>query len=880
MADGSGGPPSGGGGGGVNESLSSSINEMGKLTSMAQTLREIFAKMPDSLKESDSNLRMMRDTLEDSIDSWDEIKDQMESIKSLSVSARKSLYDNTSAKEAKKTLEVLLKSVEKMNKNYASGTKEFAKTQKEADKLKQILGEINEEQSLSESQIKKINSIYSDIARNTEKIKNNIKSSDLSHISKQATHISKVLSHIGLGGSVGKHTERGTKMREASTSLSNERIQRNISRGKEKEAAVIEEFKKQDPNFDVSKSRAKIADKIFGMGNKKAKQHYIDEEIGEAFKHGTGGLGTGLSKMSGFLEGGLGGLGTAMEVGGPVLAGLALVKEGFDKAVKQNKEMESSLGKAGLFSGEGAGFLQARDNLTPNNWGYSKLGLSFERNLKIAQAMQEGGLGVRELVTGEGGREGEFGPGGFGKFQRVAVGSGRLAGMTDSEGVQQTIKLIKEYRKTINGVDDFFLKVAKSSAAAGISTTKYISVIDEINSHFDRMNKSLDTTLNFLTQMGKSGKVGADDLKSYLELLTGGAPKSLGDVGKTSFMMDQMDPKVKKAMMEGFENRVGRAIDSLGGDKGDLTSTSSVEDIQAARYKWNTGKAQTLSPEDRAAEGKKWQELIQAAVANKSMHSGSSIEQATALLTGSTPESQATMNITKLSSAAKLAGISSDSLMGDPAKFMSSPLVQGYLEAFGMKASDKSEALQMLSQSGQGFLEDATKSLSGGTLSEKKKAVETARAFLREMKAKKFTVGINQESLDKVLKSDDSDEMLRFMEANGVELAKNASKTTSVLDYLLSSFQKPTEGEDKDKAMEKARQVGMQTQTTADMIANAFSTWFNDLISITGRIFGLMSKETEETRARERVQYIPFLTFHIPKRIPKKLRLALDGTGR
>ena len=78
--------------------------------------------------------------------------------------------------------------------------------------------------------------------------------------------------------------------------------------------------------------------------------------------------------------------------------------------------------------------------------------------------------------------------------------------------------------------------------------------------------------------------------------------------------------------------------------------------------------------------------------------------------------------------------------MGDPAKFMSSPLVQGYLEAFGMKASDKSEALQMLSQSGQGFLEDTTKSLSGGTLSEKKKAVETARAFLREMKAKKFTV--------------------------------------------------------------------------------------------------------------------------------------------
>ena len=230
MADGSGGPPSGGGGGGVNESLSSSINEMGKLTSMAQTLREIFAKMPDSLKESDSNLRMMRDTLEDSIDSWDEIKDQMESIKSLSVSARKSLYDNTSAKEAKKTLEVLLKSIEKMNKNYASGTKEFAKTQKEADKLKQILGEINEEQSLSESQIKKINSIYSDIARNTEKIKNNIKSSDLSHISKQATHISKVLSHIGLGGSVGKHTERGTKMREASTSLSNERIKGNCIR--------------------------------------------------------------------------------------------------------------------------------------------------------------------------------------------------------------------------------------------------------------------------------------------------------------------------------------------------------------------------------------------------------------------------------------------------------------------------------------------------------------------------------------------------------------------------------------------------------------------------------------------------------------------------
>jgi hypothetical protein len=229
-----------------------------------------------------------------------------------------------------------------------------------------------------------------------------------------------------------------------------------------------------------------------------------------------------LSTGMGVAEGGMGALEGMMGASAIPLAIAGLVKEGFDKRAEYNSKTEKTLASSGLFAQGGSAIdnLRAgRDNLIPRSAFHNALGMSFNQNLEIAKAISDSGIATTEL-THQGERKGEFGPGGYGMVQKQVYTTARLAGFDTASAVANIIKMVTMYNQSLSGTDDFFIKLNKDSKAAGLTTLRYVQLIDEVTSNLGRMNKSFETSLALINVLGRAGKTSADDLKTYFGALT------------------------------------------------------------------------------------------------------------------------------------------------------------------------------------------------------------------------------------------------------------------------------------------------------------------------------------------------------------------------
>ena len=327
-----------------------------------------------------------------------------------------------------------------------------------------------------------------------------------------------VLGAAGIGKGFNAKVERRLEMMEEVKS------KREESKKMRKEATYKHMTEKREKAVEATKAKSKqwgygdLVDRETGqvtteaghdylakkMGFKRGSKQYTDFIAGEKAGGAAGGAGAagteaGAGWMGAMTEGGgaIEMLTGAIEAGVEGLALLApeiviavgvikLLVEAFDGYVKQNKEMESKLGKGGLFTQQGVGagdaFVRARQALNPNfGLGTTELGITQERNLAIAGAMVNSGYNVNQSFgPGAGnaanmapGAQGEFMKGGLGEMQRIVMGAGRVGGMTDQEGVETVIKLLDKYRETMASSESFLGKINKDTQAAGISTTKY-----------------------------------------------------------------------------------------------------------------------------------------------------------------------------------------------------------------------------------------------------------------------------------------------------------------------------------------------------------------------------------------------------------------------
>lgn len=655
----------------------------------------------------------------------------------------------------------------------------------------------------------------------------------------------------GMAGKIEKFSSMGqaaAKIRAAQEA----RYESNPKFKAKREAAAQEMTDKYGPNWvkDVYAQR-EIAKKS-GIGWLRRRKLEKTGQLG-VFAGGETSPEIARAMTGGGGENTLAALGDAIGKIAPLLAAaggaIELLIKAFDFYVKQNKDMEGALAKGGLFGAVSPmdAFEGMRQILTPTLDAFdglvSSLGLTWERNLKMAQAMTEGGMNLSAYPKAAGVRNPwdtnkEFGPGTFGQIQKTAAVGGRLAGLTDAESIQRILMMADQYRETLEGSADFFSKVKKDTAAAGISYTKYISIVDEVMGHFTRLNKVFDQTMTLLAELSKTGRVGAENLKEYMDWLTGGAGAGEQGTPAQGFLLSNMsqDERERQARNRRTEYEVaaGRAPTDLGKIKGftegqirqGLSEDQTPEQMQNFLGKMTT--AMKSSGMDAQAQ-KSAQDYMDNLIKLRQnigpwesfAKDGDVVKLMMALkVSGATEQNSMALNSAALSTITKgpkegrKIGDLKD-LVHDPQEYVRQhPEVIGMLQTEGIKDPDKflNNLRPMQRLSAEGAIEEAAGnkksaenllSVLKGTGFAPDLQGGTAQSFFEKNKG-------NQGVIDALMGTQEMVDRWQNVAAKGREREAQAVK----------------DKEDKD-----ARELAKRTQDSADAIKNALSTYFTRIIN-------------------------------------------------
>src|SRR5208282_696449 len=242
-----------------------------------------------------------------------------------------------------------------------------------------------------------------------------------------------------------------------------------------------------------------------------------------------------------------------------------------DKNAEMNKQAETLsggglIGQGGLPGGTSAAdtFLAARSYLMPA-YGVSALGLNYDRNIKMAQAAMESGYGIEEIGQGGpyGAKQGDFAPGTFGELQKMSATTGRVSGLGDTASMQMGMKLLTQYRESIEGMSDFMRNLNKDYRMAGLSVTKYISILEEVTGQFDRMNKSIDQTAGVLRALSMTGRSTAEDLQANMKMILGDPKRDVGMQIYLNTLMRQQGPGGAPSQASVMAGQQSKIADSL-----------------------------------------------------------------------------------------------------------------------------------------------------------------------------------------------------------------------------------------------------------------------------------------------------------------------------
>ncbi len=282
--------------------------------------------------------------------------------------------------------------------------------------------------------------------------------------------------------------------------------------------------------------------------------------------------GEGLAGVEAVAGAGAGGEAAAATIGGTVAAVAAPVaaiagvlialKEAFDGMAEDNKKMFSAIGAGGIAGGGYMAMQQARSLLRmPGELGF-KYGQTEPRNLEMIQEMIKYGMGTPELF-----RPGAvkslkntfLGEAGVSGLAGVAFGPAMVAGMDTRQASEETMKLIVQYGKSMESVHKFFVMLSADVDASGISTSKYLEIIDDVNSHFSLLTKSLGDVVSVLRTLGSTGMLTGESLKEFSQafMVPKGAP-----LPWRAYLLATAPQALKTGMLRGMEANVR----TLGGD--------------------------------------------------------------------------------------------------------------------------------------------------------------------------------------------------------------------------------------------------------------------------------------------------------------------------
>jgi hypothetical protein len=564
----------------------------------------------------------------------------------------------------------------------------------------------------------------------------------------------------------------------------------------------------------------------------------------------TQGEGSGLSGIvagtTGSFEGSL--INSASKFAGPMaVAGplLGLLRDAFDKSAKMNQEVERTLGSGGIFSGKQGGFQalsNVRSALTPGGMAsfFSPLGITYEKNLKIAQAMVEGGQNVTGLAekSPQFGKPGFMG-GYFGDLQKAVYVKGRLGGFNEQQTVSQILKLVMQYRATLETSTDFFSTILKDSRAAGISTLKYVQILDDVNMQFDRMNKSLNDTVGVMRVLSFAGRGSAEDLKDYINVITGGQGGK-SDLTHGAFLAIQT--RKNRPAMSALHEMLQGGVDSaqqaaqraLGGVFGgdftkDLGSLEGIGNIRQ-RISEKTGGVGSLQSQAIESALTRLQQALLQRERGRMIGSNPLGYAAAGQVLGENYGTSAVQRLSALSFIANQAGFGLGAFgnIGSMTKLIKHPMVPELSRSLGVEPTDLAKL--------PGLLQLGSSALIRGIQNRQIKegdAAEIAKGLgIKKGKGSFVDALANYAGVDKNRQK--LAEFLPKLDGTYIRLINSNDKVAQYLEKLVSQGNESLEEA-------KARQVAMSTRPTADIFADAFTNLFNKLLVPLEGIFKVLS---------------------------------------
>jgi hypothetical protein len=830
------------------------------------------------------------------------MKKRVELGKKLKNLSDKDLED---AKKSKKELEQIAKLYEEGLKLAQKNTKESREMTKNLNKVKEFLKNVGAEAKLSGKQISEMKDLLGDAARNTNDLADAM--SKLTKTGAALKGFTGILGAMGIGKGMNRNLERRLEqIREVKDKVEESRQLRKAATAKHmglKREKALEEMrgasakgglsvnpetgvpmKMFDPSGELtSGGRHTLAQKMgFTRGSKKYSQFVGGEaqlsetagaEAGPAYAAAMEGGGGAIEGVMTAFEGGIEGLMVGLEtVALPLtilIGAIELLSKLFGEYVKQNQEMEKNLGKGGLFTqpgvGAGTAFMQARDALRPRmGTGTTELGINFERNLAIAGAMANQGfasaqgLGIGETGPGVAnmglgpGQQDEFMKGGVGEVQRIVMGAGRVGGLTDQEGVEQVLKLLSEYRETMASSEMFMAQVNKDTAAAGISTTKYLKIIDEVSSSFDKMGKSLEQVTGVMRELSRYGNISSESLKDMMDFLESGQQKTnMSNVQTAAFTQAVMDPDTLKSLQETEKATLGNYVEALnaeGREHGvstlDISAAINKGDFAGAQGQANKMRQQINDIKDPTVKQSMTDNLqkIQDQINRVGgVMSPDFLNRAASQgLYKEDPAQTIAALFTNLKFAARSGGTTMKNLMEGGGSAETKILTQQLSEALGVKAGGYANAFEMMRDEAANRVRDVTTAtnptdrsrLGKAIFSEFYKGAKTKGGIAQYLEAKgmgQYVKDNYEATIDNMLSTEQGRKDFSSLAHENLDAIADSGATQDKI--LKANADGNKQGADAMAAqINQAKAIGSRTQSVGDLLSNTFKPLLIKLI--------------------------------------------------
>jgi hypothetical protein len=866
----------------INPNLADAVNKMASATEALSNAATKIENSLDAAADSASHLLKNLDMtkLADLVSIFDSVEESTKEIAAYARKMRTGIFNTKNSADAVKYAHQIVAAQKEMLKKtkentlaWQAGSKSIEKMNGFIEKMSKRVGEMNQDE------LREFGRLMYEAEQSADKLFKRFKDAKLGQIGRAMRGIESVVAPGAFAKGTAKrdkHLARQSEIQEQSRT----RLAIGRASADDRRAKALSEMKKTPAMLDKAGNvnlgdagvRQTLAAKM-GYRGKRASTFVAGEGAmaagaasgGEKYEklmaHGGGGVGGGLSELASVVEGLGAGIEGAMAAFAPEIEILVLVigalVEAFEGFTKQNKQMEGALGKGGLFTQGGDAFAAARSALNPRGGGYTQLGGTFERNLAIGQAMTQGGRGVGELVNGGPetanmgpGAKGEFMQGPIGQVQRIAMGVGRIAGLTDVESVEQVLKNLDQYGQTIEASEKFFVQVNKDTKAAGISTTKYLQIIDEVSSHFDRMNKSLGETMGFLRELGRTGAIGTESLKDLTAFLAGGPKADVGNVAQRGFLEMNMRGGLARARVAGEkENISGTVTNNLLpalqnifpqgqippelANIGNMSEKDAQQLISSLRDKVAhavDASGNPIAQTTKAAATEALTSLSNSIQKLGAYSRGGGLNRAGAIgMTGEDMVGTTTQQLNRMEQMSKRTGIPMSALVsGDFSKVSGERLIMAQQLASQVMGVDNPQqaqsAMRGLGQTmGQNRLDEA--------VSNKRSAVALVRELgsgsskLWKLWASDHKINATQLNLE--------EHAQEFLRDNHDQLVTQTGALDTTRDWFVKHASRipGITNQEQAQALQDARRIGRQTQGVEDAIKNALHIWMTKLVS-------------------------------------------------